>query len=120
MTFDGLKPPTLSASQISLDQVKNFYQLAGNIPVLLVNEPMLVVSDKPNSDIRYNEYFPRWIYDQYRQYLGEAALQNKWDYLDLWNIFSPGYFANTPLHLLAEGEHQLAEILAPSIQNTCH
>jgi lysophospholipase L1-like esterase len=118
-TFEGLKPPTLRKSQVSLDQVQDFYQLAGTTPVLLINEPMLIVSGVPNSDVRYNSYYPRWVYDLYRQYLNEAALQNGWDYLDLWNMFPPSYFADTPLHLTPDGEWQLAKALAPSIQKIC-
>jgi hypothetical protein len=118
-TFEGLKPPTLRKSQVSLDQVQDFYQLAGNTPVLLINEPMLILSGIPNSDLRYNSYYPRWVYDQYRQYLGEAAIQNGWNYLDLWNLFPPSYFTDTPLHLTPEGQQQLAETLAPSILKAC-
>jgi lysophospholipase L1-like esterase len=118
-TFEGLKPPTLRKSQVSLDQVQDFYELAGRTPVLLINEPMLILSGIPNSDIRYNSYYPRWVYDQYRQYLGEAAYQNGWNYLDLWNLFPPDYFTDTPLHLTPDGQHKLAETLAPSIQKAC-
>ena len=118
-TFEGLKPPTLRKSQVSLDQVQDFYDLAGKTPVLLINEPMLILSGIPNSDVRYNSYYPRWVYDQYRQYLGEDASQNGWDYLDLWDLFPPGYFTDTPLHLTPYGEQKLAETLAPSILKAC-
>ena len=118
-TFEGMRPPTLKESQVSLDQVRDFYALAENTPVLLVNEPMLVLSDVRNSDIRYNDYYPRWVYDQYRQYVAKAAAQNNWNYLDLWNAFPPNYYTDTPLHLIPDGEHQLAEMLAPSIQKAC-
>jgi hypothetical protein len=118
-TFEGLKPPTLRSTQVSLDQVGDFYKLAGDIPVVLVNEPMLVLSGVPNSDIRYNNYYPRWVYDQYRQYLGEAAVQNRWDYLDLWNLFPARYFGDTPLHLHPKAEQLLAKDLAPAIERDC-
>ena len=118
-TFEGLKPPTLRKSQVSIDQIQDFYKLAGATPVLLVNEPMLILNGIPNSDVRYNSYYPRWVYDQYRQYLDQAAVQNGWDYLDLWNIFPSGYFTDTPLHLTPDGERQLAETLAPSILKAC-
>jgi hypothetical protein len=118
-SFEGMKPPTLNISQVSLDQVGAFYQLAQNTPVVLVNQPMLVLGGVLNSDVRYNDYYPRWVYDQYRQYLAEAAAKNSWNYLDLWNIFSPGFFTDTPLHLSVEGEQQLALRLAPAIQKGC-
>ena len=118
-TFEGLKPPTLRKSQVSLDQVQDFYQLAGTTPVLLINQPMLILDGIPNSDVRYNNYYPRWVYDQYRHYVSEAAVQNGWDYLDLWNIFPSSYFTDTPLHLTPDGERKLAEVIAPSILKTC-
>jgi hypothetical protein len=118
--FEKLKPPTLPKSVVSLDQVQDFYDLAGKTPVLLINEPMLILSGIPNSDVRYNSYYPRWAYDQYRQYLGEAAIQHGWNYLDLWNAIPPGYFTDSPLHLTPDGERNLAETLVPSIQKACH
>lgn len=119
ISFDGLKPPLLPESSISLDQVRDFYKRAENTPVILVNEPILILNDIPNSDIRYNEYYPRWIYDQYRLYLNKAASQNNWDYLDLWNFLTPDYFTNTPLHVSPDGEYQLAEKITPAIQEFC-
>jgi hypothetical protein len=118
-TFEGLKPPTLRKSQVSLDQVQDFYRLAGTTPVLLINEPMLILSSIPHSDLRYNSYYPRWVYDQYRQYLGKAAVENGWNYLDLWNIFPPDYFTDTPLHLTPSGEQRLAHVIGLSLQKAC-
>ncbi len=119
VAFEGLRPPTLKESQVSLDQVSDFYALAGSIPVVLVNEPMLIVKGVPNSDVRYNSYYPRWVYDQYRQYVSAAATKNSWDYLDLWDLFPASYYTDTPLHLNPEGQRLLAEQLAPSIQKGC-
>lgn len=119
ITFEGLKPPTLRESQVSLDQVQDFMDLAGQVPTLLVNEPMLVVSGAPNSDVRYNDYYPRWVYDQYRQYLEAAAVKHGWNYLDLWNTFPAKYYTDTPLHLNPQGEQQLAAYLAPSVEKAC-
>jgi hypothetical protein len=118
-TFEGLKPPTLRESQVSLDQVQDFYDLAGKTPVILINEPMLILNGIPNSDLRYNSYYPRWVYDQYRQYLNATAAQKGWDYLDLWNIFPPSFFTDTPLHLDPYGEQKLAEVVTPAILKAC-
>jgi lysophospholipase L1-like esterase len=117
--FEGMNPPTVSPDQISIDQVKDFYELTGGVPVLLINEPIMILSGIPNSDVRYNAYYPRWVYDQYRQILTAAAAQNGWNYLDLWNMFPSSSFTNTPLHLNPEGERKLAEAIAPSIQKNC-
>jgi hypothetical protein len=119
VTFEGLKPPTLKRTQVSLDQVSDFHELAVGLPILLVNVPILRVQDDPNSHLRYNHYYPRWIYDQYRLYLGEEASTQGWKLLDLWDMFSPGYFTDTPLHLNFEGHRLLAERLGPEIEREC-
>jgi hypothetical protein len=118
-TFEGLKPPSLRPQQVSLDQVADFHELAGVVPVLLINEPILIVSGVQNSDVRYNSYYPRWVYDQYRQYLGTGAKANAWNYLDLWDAMAPKYFEDTPLHLTPDGQQLLAQMLAPHIQAFC-
>ena len=118
-TFEHMKPPKLYAWDVSLDQLKDIYQIAGNIPVILVNEPMKVLTDVPNSDIYYNVYYPRWVYDQYRQYMNNAALQNHWNYLDLWNIFPPSDYTDTPLHLNPQAETELANMIAPYVVQGC-
>jgi hypothetical protein len=119
MTLEGLRPPTLDRRQLSLDQVRDFYLLAAQTPVILINEPMLIVTGDPNSDLRYNGYYPRWVYDQYREYLADDALAQNWNYLDLWNAIPAAYFAGTPLHLDPPGQHLLAETIAPAIEKAC-
>lgn len=118
-TFEGLKPPTIRQKQVSLDQVEDFYKLAGTVPVVLVNEPMLIVQGVPNSDVRYNDYYPRWVYDQYRKYLQGAATENGWNYLDLWDAMPPQYFEDTPLHLTPQGQRLFAESLVPEFLKRC-
>ena len=118
-TFEGMKPPKLYPWHVSLDQVKDFYQLAGNIPVILINEPTEVITNVPNSDIYYNVYYPRWVYDQYRQYVSEAAAQNHWGYLDLWDVFPPSDYTDTPLHLNPQAETELAKLIAPYVVQGC-
>ena len=118
-TFEGLKPPTLHKSQVSLDQIQDFYTLAGNTPVVLINQPILIMKGLENSDVRYNSYYPRWVYDQYREYVNQAAAEQGWNYVDLWNKFPASFYTDTPLHLNPEGQHLLAKALAPSIQKGC-
>jgi hypothetical protein len=117
--FEGLRPPTLHEYQVSIDQVHDFLELAENVPVLLVNEPILIMGGIPNSDVRYNSYYPRWVYDQYRQFMADAAAKNNWQYLDLWDIFPEDAFADTPLHLMPAAHRTLADYLAPEILATC-
>jgi hypothetical protein len=87
---------------------------ADDLPVLIVNEPMFI-SHGANSDIRYNSFYPRWAYDQYRALLAERAQENGWDYLDLWNSIPPEEFTDTPVHLTPAGSQMLADLLGPEV-----
>jgi hypothetical protein len=91
---------------------------AAQRPTLLVNEPMLI-SNGQNSHIRYNFFYPRWAYDEYRRLLAEHAAQNGWQYLDLWNLVPINEFTNSAIHLTPAGEAILAEKIARAIQNNC-
>lgn len=88
--------------------------IAGEIPVLLVNEPIFVANGM-HSDVRYNDLYPRWAYDQYRGLLAEQAQKNSINFLDMWNTIPPEFFTDTPLHLSADGERVFAEQLNPKL-----
>ena len=91
-------------------------EIAGSIPILIVNEPMFIASGE-NSDLRYNKGYPRWAYDQYREAMQAEAIRSQWNYLDLWNTIPPEYFSDTALHLSAEGERLLIEQVDPLAQS---
>ena len=86
--------------------------------MILVNEPMLS-SDGANSDIRYNFFYPRWAYDEYRSLLREHAETNDWKYLDLWDLVPADEFTNSAIHLTPAGEKLLADQIAAAIRTTC-
>jgi hypothetical protein len=98
---------------------------AGDVPVLLINEPMFI-SDGQNSNLRYNSFYPIWAYDLYREMLveklvlseAEAAVTHNWFYLDLWNSIPPAEFTDTPVHLTSAGTNMLAELVAAEILET--
>jgi hypothetical protein len=115
-TFHGWQPPTLDSSLMALDVLQAGMQAAGDIPILLVNEPILV-STGANSDIRYNFFYPRWAYDQYRQLLADLSQQKGWSYLDLWNAVPQSQFTNSAIHLTPVGESMLMQVLSKTIQN---
>jgi hypothetical protein len=85
---------------------------------LLVNEPMLI-SNGLNSDIRYNFFYPRWAYDDYRQILAEHAAARHWRYFDLWDLVSSDQFTNSAIHLTPAAESLLANKIASAIQTNC-
>jgi hypothetical protein len=80
---------------------------------VLINEPMLI-STGENNDIRYNFYYPRWAYDQYRQALGEYCVANTWTCLDLWDAVPQERFTNSAIHLDPLGEEMLVEKIIQS------
>ncbi len=94
--------------------LRDGWKIAGDTPILLVNEPILV-SGGQNSDVRYNFYYPRWAYDQYRQQLDQAADQNGWDYLDAWNIVPESEFTNSAIHMTPFGVSLLAKTVAAKL-----
>src|SRR5262249_8555506 len=82
-SFHGLTPPHLAASDLAFDVLAAGVSAAG-VPMLIANEPTFVSHGK-NSDIRYNFFYPRWAYDDYRQVLAAEAHSHGWRYLDLWD-----------------------------------
>jgi len=91
---------------------------AAPVPTILVNEPMLI-SNGVNSDIRYNFFYPRWAYDEYRQLLAERAAARDWYYLDLWDLVPLQEFTNSAIHLTPHGEAMLSNEIAEAIQAIC-
>lgn len=113
-SFHELQPPHLQASDLALEVIAAGMQVAQDVPVLLVNEPMFISQGK-NSDMRYNFYYPRWAYDDYRSLMQSASQQNAWRYLDLWDLVPPQEFTNSAVHLSPTGSRLLAERLAQEI-----
>jgi hypothetical protein len=90
--------------------------LAGSVPILIVNEPMFRATGE-NSDLRYNVYYPRWAYDGYRSSLTSWIEHRGGHYLDLWDVVPNNGFMVSPLHLRPTGEALLANHLVSAIQD---
>ncbi|MGW8249748.1 MAG: hypothetical protein ACWGO1_03830 [Anaerolineales bacterium] len=114
LSFHDLQPPKLDESQLSFDLLNSGIEMVEGIPLLVVNEPMFI-SQGENSDIRYNFYYPRWAYDDYRRMLAERSAEKGWDYLDLWDYIAPKEFTNTAIHLTPKGTNQLAGRIGEAI-----
>lgn len=112
--LDVVAARPLTEDDLTFDVLRAGRARAGAAPIVLVNEPMFI-SDGANSDVRYNSFYPRWAYDQYRSLLGAAAATGGWAYLDLWDAIPPEEFTDTPVHLTPHGTRLLAEMLAPAI-----
>ncbi len=132
--IDQIYPKDYDRAQVDLDADEEFHELTtldnnlaldvldagmSTVPkVLLVNEPMLI-STGTNSDIRYNFFYPRWAYDEYRRQLSEHAAQKNWDYLDLWDLVPAEEFTNSAIHLTPSGEALLSARIAEALQTSC-
>lgn len=115
-TFHGLAPGTSLTDALLWDVLDAGMSM--KTPILLVNEPILI-SHGHNSDIRYNFFYPRWAYDEYRALLGERALKNHWHYVDLWDLVPMQEFTNSAVHMTPRGESLLAARIADEITMTC-
>jgi beta-galactosidase GanA len=100
-----------------LDAGQRMAREAG-VPMVIVNEPILI-SKGQNSDVRYNFFYPRWAYDQYRDMLRAHAETAGWRYVDAWDAVPQEEFTNSAVHLTPAGSRMLAEIVvATSVATT--
>ena len=113
--YRGLQPSDDISDMLLFNALAASSDMAGPVPVLIVNEPIFITSGK-NSVVRYNAVYPRWVYDQYREYLAAQARHASWNYLDLWNAIPPTYFSDAGLHRSVEGERLLIQQINPALQ----
>jgi hypothetical protein len=132
--IDQVYPKNYEHAQIDLAADKDFHKLTSLDHALafdvleagmsvapnmtLVNEPILI-SNGANSDIRYNFFYPRWAYDEYRAQLREHAAANHWNYIDIWDLVPMTEFTNSAIHLTPAGEKLLADKITQAIQTSC-
>jgi hypothetical protein len=134
--IDQFYPESYERAQIDLEPSDEFHNLkslqntlamdvldagmnAALVPTILVNEPILI-SNGLNSDIRYNFFYPRWAYDEYRVLLNEYASERNLPYLDLWDLVPLNEFTNSGVHLTPAGEALLTDKVAEAIQSNCN
>jgi hypothetical protein len=117
-SYHNFTPPNLNLDGLALNALETGFRIAGDTPMMLVNEPM-IISLGTNSDIRYNFFYPRWAYDAYRELMFALSEQNGWTYMDLWDIVPADEFTNSAIHLTPAGEKMLAESLASFILEMC-
>lgn len=113
-SFHGWEPPQLPLDRIAVDVLRAGMTMAGETPILIVNEPIMI-SDGRNSEVRYNFFYPRWAYDQYRWMMAERAHYGDWLYLDLWDIIPQSEFTNSAVHLTPQGSAAYYQALKPAL-----
>ena len=112
--FHGLEPPVLKEGDLAFDVLSAGREMAGNVPLWIVNEPIFL-SRGANSGIRYNFFYPRWAYDAYRALLTDRC--DAWHLVcyDFWDRIPAEEFSNSAIHRTPRGEAMLAEELGSLI-----
>jgi hypothetical protein len=114
---DYAEESTLTVDALAFDVLAAGIERVGDVPITIINEPMFISSGE-NSDLRYNAFYPRWAYDQYRDLLAGQANENGWNYLDWWDRIAPDEFTDSPVHLMPAGSRQLSDWLGEAIVET--
>jgi hypothetical protein len=115
--FDYRSPEDAPAlvNSLMFDVLRVGREIAGEVPFVVVNEPIFIVSGK-NSDLRYNNMYPRWAYDAYRQALAYGMDAQGYKYYDYWDALPVSEFSNDTFHRDYRGEERFAGILTPILQ----
>lgn len=106
---------TLTSDDLAFDVLAAGLQRAGDVPVLIINEPIFI-SEGENSHLRYNLWYPRWAYDQYRALLAQTMLAAERPYLDLWDAVPAAEFTDSPVHLTPAGTAIFAAHLKETLE----
>ncbi|MGD2058149.1 MAG: hypothetical protein PVI04_05405 [Anaerolineales bacterium] len=106
--YKGLQRGELGVEDLYIDALDAGARYTDEIPVLMINEPIFI-SSGANSDVRYNFFYPRWVYDRYRSLLGQHAEQNGWQFLDLWDLIPADEFTDSAIHYSPDGNAMMAD-----------
>lgn len=116
--YKGYLNKELDADNFALPIIEHAIDKNPFIDFILINEPILI-SEGENSEIRYNFYYPRWAYDEYREIINDYSNQNKIKYYDLWNLVPEENFTNSAIHLDYEGEKILSNHVIEILEEYC-
>jgi len=108
--YYDFSPTHLPVNELAFNVLDAGSRISGSTPLIIINEPMFISKGK-NSHIRYNFYYPRWAYDEYRELLNEQCRFNNWQCLDLWDLVPESEFTNTAIHMTPAGVTYLAEYM---------
>lgn len=110
LEYKGFQRGELTAENLYFKAFDASFDHMGGIPILIVNEPIFISAGE-NSDLRYNFFYPRWAYDQYRSILRERAQTKAWAMLDLWDAVPAEEFTDSAIHYSETGSAIVADRL---------
>jgi hypothetical protein len=113
--FDG--PTDLTLNDLAFDVLTAGVDLMGDVPVIVINQPNFI-SDGENSDVRYNSFYPRWAYDDYRTLVVDLANESGFTYLDWWDVLPSDAFTDSPVHVTPAASAIVSERLVALILET--
>jgi hypothetical protein len=113
--YKGFDPGELSVDELFFRAFEAGTRIAGDVPIIFVNEPIFI-SEGTNSDLRYNYFYPRWAYDEYRSVLKQQALMNGWTFLDFWDVVPSTEFTDSAIHYTPVGTDITARVLASYLE----
>jgi hypothetical protein len=114
LTYHDWQEGEMNAEQLSLELLTKGKEIAADVPILYINEPILI-SQGLNSDIRYNFYYPRWAYDEFRDLLDDFQDDQGISYVDYWNLVASEEFTNTAIHYTPDGVRMFVDELLPFV-----
>ncbi len=98
----------ITENDLDLAFLEKFIEKNPGTEIVVINEPILISSGL-NSDIRYDLYYPRDTYDEYRNILSTQFNEMEIKYIDLWNVVPEGLFTNSAIHYNVQGVGMVAE-----------
>jgi len=117
-TYKNFSGKTLNENDLALDLIKKAIDKNSELDFIVFNEPILI-SDGKNSNIRYNYYYPRWAYDQYREIINKYTSENRIKYFDFWNLIPENNFTNSAIHLDSHGEEIFSKHILEILEDYC-
>jgi len=106
------------ADDLALEVIKKTINKITTADFILVNEPILI-SNGINNKVRYNFYYPRWAYDEYREIINNFVNAEQIKYYDFWDLVPETHFTNSAIHLDPAGERMFAEKITQIIEENC-
>ncbi len=114
-SFYQFNPPEMARDRLFYQALPAARDMLASVPLLVINEPIMI-SGGANSDVRYNFFYPRWAYDQYRRDLEDVTAEHDIALVDAWDWVDARQFTNSAIHLTPEGEQLFAERLSTEVR----
>lgn len=118
LTFHEFEIGRMDKDQLALDIITQTIRQHKETSFIVINEPILISKGR-NSDIRYNFYYPRWAFDQYREIIQAEMDESGIKYYDFWNLIPETHFTNSAIHLDVDGESIFADKISTLISENC-